>query len=259
MVYRHGIQVWYTGGIQSSMTAAKEGARERYEAKTKVVTFRVSRELFDQLEEVKSKTGLSNSDLIKLGAGIAEAEIKAKLADVSGLEGTLAELRASIVQHQQRLTESVAKERRRQLEGLDTEIKAFRLFDRGWRVEEVSFKLGIPQATVFHHFQEWAQERKDKRALERELLRACLKRHIAELKDDLSWARLWSSTPKEQLEELKRRIDDCQRLLATPSRIAKPDREFLLAEYSARVLSVTAKKTTGNTSCKAPEGGINRP
>jgi len=61
-------------------------ARERYEKKTKVVTFRVHQEVYDQIEEIKAKTMLSNADLMKLGAGIAQGEIKAKLADISGLE-----------------------------------------------------------------------------------------------------------------------------------------------------------------------------
>ena len=42
-------------------------ARERYEAKTSVVTFRVPKELYDELEKVKKETGLSFTDLIKLG------------------------------------------------------------------------------------------------------------------------------------------------------------------------------------------------
>ena len=60
--------------------------KKRYEQKTKVVTFRVSNEIYDQIEDAKAKTGLSNADLIKLGAGIAQEEIKAKLAELSGLE-----------------------------------------------------------------------------------------------------------------------------------------------------------------------------
>jgi len=41
-------------------------ARERYEDKTKVVTFRVPREVHKELEAVKARTGLSNADLIRL-------------------------------------------------------------------------------------------------------------------------------------------------------------------------------------------------
>jgi hypothetical protein len=47
-------------------------ARERYEKKTKVVTFRVSQEMAREIAEMKTNTGLSNADLIKLG-GITAA------------------------------------------------------------------------------------------------------------------------------------------------------------------------------------------
>jgi len=49
-----------------------------------------------QLEEVKAATGFSNTDLIKLGAGIAQEEIKAKLANITDLESRLTELEAAI-------------------------------------------------------------------------------------------------------------------------------------------------------------------
>jgi len=230
-------------------------ARERYEQKTKVVTFRVSWEVYKELEEIKARGGLSYADLIKLGAGFAQEERKAKLAQISGLENRLVELSSAIEREQQRLNESLHEERRRRLEELNLEIEAFKLFDRRWSIEQVSFKLGLPQESTYRYFQEWGEMRKDKRTLERELLRACLKAHIDRLKEQQRWVCLLPSIRKEQVEELERQIDDCHRLLATPSRIAKPDREFLLAEYSARVLSVTVKKTTGNTSCKAPQGG----
>ena len=210
-------------------------ARERYEQKTRVVSFRVSSEVFDQLEQVKAGTGLSNTDLIKLGAGIAQGEIKNKLAKASGLECRLAELRSSVPQEQQRLNEFLDAQRRRRLEQLDVQMRAFKLFDRRRSVEEVSFGLGIPQTEAFHHFQEWAKERKDKRAAERELLRACLKKHIERLKERMSWARLLPSTPKERLEELEEEIDYCQYVLGTPSKINKEWREFLIAEYSSKV------------------------
>jgi len=234
-------------------------ARERYEVKTKVVTFRVSSEVYKELEEIKAKGGLSYADLIKLGAGFARDEIKAKLAQISGLENKLAELSSAVEREQQRLNESLDEERRHRVEELDLEIEAFKLFDRRWTIEQVGFKLGLRHETAYRYFLEWGEMRKDKRALERELLRACLKRHIYRLQEQRTWAHVLPSTPKEQLEKLERQIDDCQRLLATPSRITKPDREFLLAEYSATVLSVTAKKTTGNTSRKAPQGGTKRP
>jgi hypothetical protein len=193
MVYSNDNTDSIQKGIRGSMTTA----RERYEAKTKVVTFRVHQEVFDQLEQVKTRTGLSFGDLVKLGAGIAQEEIKAKLAVVSGLEDRLAELSGSVKQEQQGLSEFLDEEQRRRLEELDTEVKAFRLFDRRWTVEEASCKLSIPQATAYHHFEEWAKERKDKRAIQRELLRKCLKKHIDRLKGQRLWVALQPGCPEE--------------------------------------------------------------
>lgn len=123
-------------------------ARERYEAKTKVVTFRVDRELFHRLEEVRAKTGLSYSNLVKLGAGIADEEIKRRLAEVNGLESRLTELKKAIRQTQQNLESYVAEEKKRRLAELDTEMETFKLFDLGWNLDEVSLKLGISHDTA---------------------------------------------------------------------------------------------------------------
>jgi predicted transcriptional regulator len=211
-------------------------ARERYEQKTKVVTFRVHQEVYEQIEEVKARTGLSNTDLIKLGAGIAQEEIKAKLADISGLKARLAELKSSVEQEQQRLSKSLDEERRRRLEELDTEMKVFKLFDRGWRVETVSYKMGISQATVRHYFREWAKERKDKKAAEVELLSRCLKKHIDRLEQQRMWAAFrYGRSATEDVERLQKQIDDCWRLLSTPEQMGKEDREFLIAEYSSNL------------------------
>lgn len=211
-------------------------ARERYEQKTKVVTFRVSLKDYDYLEEIKAKSGLSYADLIKLGAGIAQEEIKAKLADISGLKGRLAELKSSVEQEQQGLSESLDKERRRWLKELDTEMKVFKLFDRGWRVETVGYKLGIPQGTARHYFMEWARERKDKQAIERELLGRCLKKHINRLKEQKAWAAFrYGRSAKEDLERLGKQLEDCWHLLSAPEEMSKEDKEFLIAEYSSNL------------------------
>lgn len=137
-------------------------ARKRYEQKTKVITFRVSNEIYDQIEDAKVKTGLSNADLIKLRAGIAQEEIKAKLSEASGLDRRLAQLKVSIRQTQQELDRVIAQERKRRLAKLDTEIEVFKLFDQGWALEEVSFKIGIPYETTYRYFQEWGDARNNK-------------------------------------------------------------------------------------------------
>ena len=64
-------------------------ARERYEAKTKVVTFRVSQELYAELKRVQAESGLSFADLVKLGAGITRHEIEDKIEEIHNLQETL--------------------------------------------------------------------------------------------------------------------------------------------------------------------------
>jgi len=212
------------------------GARQRYEEKTRVVTFRVNLEVYDELEEIRSKGGLSYADLIKAGAGIAGQEITAKLAQISGLESRLAELASAVKEKDEELKRFVDEERMRRLQQLDTEMRAFKLFDRRWTVEQVKFKLGISHREALRCFQQWVEERNDGRAVRREMLLQCLKEHIKELKNSKSWAHVLSSTQPGAVEDLDRQIEHYQRLLSALSRINKAEREFLLAEYSARIM-----------------------
>jgi len=209
-------------------------ARERYEAKTKVVTFRVDRELFHQLEEVRAKTGLSYSNLVKLGAGIADEETKRQLAEVSGLESRLAELKKTIRQAQQNLESYVAEEKKRRLVELGTEMEAFKLFDLGWKLDEVSLKLGINHDTAYSYLQSWGEVRNEKQAMERELLSECLRKHLDVLKQRRYWCRLLPGYSK-QLEGVQKEIDYCQRLLEVPSEIDDDWKVFLRAEYSRQI------------------------
>jgi len=209
-------------------------ARERYEAKTKVVTFRVDRELFHRLEEVRAKTSLSYGDLVKLGAGIADEEIKRRLAEVNGLESRLAELRKAIRQAQQNLESYVAEEKKRRLAELDTEMESFKLFDLGWRLDEVSLKLGINHDTAYYHFQNWGEVRNEKQAVEREFLSECLRKHLDVLKQRRYWCRLLPGYSK-QLEGVQEEIDYCQHLLEAPSDIDDDWKSFLCAKYSRQI------------------------
>jgi hypothetical protein len=211
-------------------------ARERYEKKTRVVTFRVRQEVFDQIEEIKAKSGLSNADLIKLGAGIAHEEIMAKLTEMMGLNDRLAELRSSVTREEQRLRETLEEEKRQRLEELDIEIRAFKLFDRGWRVESVSLEIGIPEAMARHYFDEWAKARKDKKAAEKELLMGCLKQHIHRLESQRAWVALfpWSGY-QEKAELLEKQIEYCRHLLTSPKEISKDEQEFLITKYSSEL------------------------
>jgi hypothetical protein len=209
-------------------------ARERYEAKTKVVTFRVDRELFHQLEEVRAKTGLSYGNLVKLGAGIADEEIKRRLAQVSGLESRLAELNQAIQQAQQNLESHCAEEKKRRLAELDTEMEVFKLFDLGWRLDEVSLKLGINHDTAYHYFQSWGEVRNEKQAVEREFLSECLRKHLDVLKQRRYWCQLLPGY-SEQLEGVQEEINYCQDLLEAPSEIDDDWKAFLRAEYSRQI------------------------
>jgi len=209
-------------------------ARERYEAKTKVVTFRVDRELFHRLEEVRAKTNLSYGDLVKLGAGIADEEIKRRLAEVNGLESRLAELNEATRHAQQNLESYVAEEKKRRLAELDTEMGAFKLFDLGWGLDEVSLKLGINHDMVYQYFQSWGEIRNEKQAMEREFLMEYLRKHLDVLKQRRYWCRLLPGYSK-QLEGVQEEIDYCQHLLEAPSEIDDDWKAFLRAEYSSQI------------------------
>jgi hypothetical protein len=219
------------GGVKQMTTA-----RERYEQKTKVLTFRIDKEQYQKLEKVKVKTGLSNADLVKLGAKIASEEVEAKLSQISGLEDRLRELEASLTQEQENLDEFLSIEKVKRLKELEGRIEAFKLFSQRLSIDEVSFRLGISQTTVFHYHEEWAEARKDKRALRRELLKLCMKKHIDYLKSSRNWAQLSNKPSPQRIMELEKQIADCQRLLAHPARITKEDREYLLVEYLDDVL-----------------------
>jgi len=134
-------------------------ARERYEAKTRVVTFRVQQELYDELSKIKTEAGLSFADLVKMGAGIARDEIATKITETSDLQRKLEELREAVQTEKQLLADITAKERQAQHKKLEYEIQVFRLFDLGWSIEEARFKLEMSQAEVLRHFTDWAAMR----------------------------------------------------------------------------------------------------
>lgn len=56
----------------------KSPSREKYEKKTSVVSFRVSRELYDRLQAVKKSEGKSMADVIKAGLGLFEVKIRSE-------------------------------------------------------------------------------------------------------------------------------------------------------------------------------------
>ena len=221
-------------------------ASEHHEKKTKVVTFRVANQIYDQIEDTKAKTGLSNADLIMRGAGICQEEIKAKLAELSGLDRRLAQLKVAIRQTQQELDRVIAQERKRRLAELDIEIEVFKLFDQGWTLVPVSFKMGIPRETAYRYFQEWGDVRNNKQAVEQELLRECLTKHLDVLKQRRYWGQLPPGYP-EYLEEVQEEIDYYEHL-QSPSEIDDVRKAFLLAEYSSQIHPAKTKEKLNESS-----------
>ena len=202
-------------------------ARERYEAKTRVVTFRVHQELYDELMKVKTETGLSFADLVKLGAGIARDEIAAKITETSNLQRKLEELREAVQTEKQLAADIAAKERQEQLAKLEHEIQAFRLFDLGWSIEEARFKLGMTQAETSQHFKVWSEMRGEKEKVQVELLKKYLRRHITVLQEQILWRATGSA-----LQESKIQLEHSRRMFNDPSRLTEEERNFLLTEYS---------------------------
>lgn len=202
-------------------------ARERYEAKTRVVTFRVHQELYDELRKVRTETGLSFADLVKLGAGIARDEIAAKITETSNLQRKLEELRAVVQAEKQLVADTAAKERQEQLGRLKHEIQVFRFFDLGWSIEEVRFKLGMTQAEISQHFKVWGEMRGEREKIQVELLKKCLRRHITVLQEQILWRATGSA-----LQESKIQLEHSRRMFNDPSRLTEEERDFLLTEYS---------------------------
>ena len=137
-------------------------ARKRYEAKTKVVTFRVNHELYDELKKLKAKSGLSFADLVKLGAGIAREEIENKMEEILNLQGRLKRLREEEQAWKQTVADMIEKEKQAQHQKLERELEIFRLFDLGWSIEQVDFKLKMGRRALSKYFNEWAEMRGEK-------------------------------------------------------------------------------------------------
>ena len=203
-------------------------ARERYEAKTRVVTFRVNEELYDELKEINAESGLSFTDLVKLGAGIARDEIDAKTSELGDLQEKLKRLRETVQNEKQLAADIAAKERQERLKKLNQEIQAFRLFDLGWSIEEARFKLDMTQAEISQHFKVWGEMRGERERVQAELLKKCLRRHIATLKEQI----LWRTASKSALEEAKIQLEHCRRMLIDPSALTEGERVYLLTEYT---------------------------
>ena len=202
-------------------------ARERYEAKTKVVTFRVNHELYGELKTVTVETGLSFTDLIKLGAGIARDEIAAKIAEINDLQGKLERLKEAVQTEKKRVADIAAKERQEQLVKLEHELQVFRLFDSGWSTDEVRFKLRISQNEIYRHFKEWGELRGEREKLQTELLKKCLQNYIARLREHIYYRAMG-----RDLEEAKKRLEHSQLMLTDPLKLTEEEKTLLISDYS---------------------------
>ena len=202
-------------------------AKERYEAKTRVVTFRVRQELYDELKKIKVKSGLSFADLVKLGAGIARDEIEAKIAEKNDLQEKLENLRRAVQTERQKIKDIAKREKQEQLGKLENEIRVYRLFDLGWSIEEIRSKLGMSEAEASQYFNEWCTTKGEKEKIQDELLKKRLRKHIALLQEHI----LWRAYNKE-LEEAKGQLVHYQRMLIAPSKLTEEERNFLLVKYS---------------------------
>lgn len=207
-------------------------ARERYEAKTKVVTFRVPLQLYQEIQNIKAESGLSFSDLIKLGAGKAKAKIEAKIAQSNNLEAKLVELNEAVEAGKKRLAEGALKEKAEQLAALSREIGVFRLFDSGWTIEEVSLKLGISKNDSYERFKEWGQLREERQAVQDELVKRCLRNHIGRLQEQILWPSPQSVWRQDSQDGAKRQLAYYRQMLIHPAKLTEEDRAFLVAEYS---------------------------
>ena len=202
-------------------------ARERYEAKTRVVTFRVSQELYGGLDKTRQKARLSYADLIKLGAGIAEKEIQKKLSEVSEAQKQLAELRRSIRQGQKALETFLDRNKKEHLAKLNEQYQVYTLFDAGYSTEEVRFKLGIGQAEADRRFKGWAKLRGEKEKLKSELLRKCLQHRIITLREHIRYRAIG-----EELEQAREQLAYYRQMFLDPSKLGEDEKAFLIAEYS---------------------------
>jgi hypothetical protein len=215
-------------------TEARKRAQERYSQKTRTVSFRVPNELYDELEAIKAKNNLSYADFVKIGAGVCKREMQAKLKKIGGLENRIATLEGREKQLKLESEQFLGEERRRRLKELDIELGSYKLFDRGWKPEAVSEKLGIERQAATHYFEEWQRDRLDRVAREKLQLERCLQEHINRLRRDIAWYQIWpDSFGGIKLEQLQSELNYATQFVGKLSRMPKAYRSSLISRYSA--------------------------
>ena len=202
-------------------------ARERYEAKTRVVTFRISNELYEELEGIREGANLSFADLIKLGAGIAREEIDEKLSEINELQKQLAELRKAFKKEQKQLDMFKENATKEILSKLEQQYKIYTLFDAGYGTDEVRFKLKIGGSEIYQHFKEWGKLRDEKEKLQIELLRKCLNNYLASMQENILYR-----LSGRKAEEAQQCLDYYQGKLADPSQLTEDEKAYIINNYS---------------------------
>lgn len=203
-----------------------ETARDRYEAKTKVVTFRVASELYEELSRIRVDSGLSFADLIKLGADIATTEIEEKLSEIGILQQRADELRQQVQSGKKAAEETINQERHRRLQKLDREMAAFRLFDLGWDVMETRQKLNMGRDEVSAYFTDWANMRGEREKVQEELLRKCVNEHIGILMTHIAMR-----ASHKETEGLNGQLRRCRYLVMHPSEATDEEKTFFLTQF----------------------------
>ena len=202
-------------------------ARERYEAKTRVVTFRVSQEIYEELEKIREGANLSFADLIKLGAGIAQEEIDRKLSEASELQEQLTELRKMVQQEQKKLDSFIETTKKEQLAKLEQQYQIYTLFDADYSTDEVRFKLKIGKDEVYQRFKEWGKLRGEREKLQTELLKKCLHNYIISIQENIQYRLTGRAS-----EEAQQRLNYYQSMLTHPSKLTEDEKVFLIDNYS---------------------------
>jgi hypothetical protein len=110
---------------------------------------------------------------------------------------------------------------------LEQEIQILKLFDLGWTTQEVSFKLDISNKESYERFKEWGKLRRQRQAVQHELVKRCLQRHICSLQEHVHWR-----ATKSSLDEAKSQLERCRSLMSDPSKLTEAERTFLITEYS---------------------------
>jgi len=147
--------------------------------------------------------------------------------EINNLQGRLKQLREEEQAGKQTVAEMIEKEKQVQHKKLERELEIFRLFDLGWSIEEVDFKLKMGRREVLKYFNEWGELRGEKEKLQAEILKKCLHNYILSLQENIQYRLVGRAT-----EEAKRQLEYYRCMLANPSELTEEEKTLLIADYS---------------------------